>query len=157
MREAFRIAIEIYRQPAFRKFGVEPDLPVSNMDDDVALDAHIRSVLTNDHHAAGTCQMGEGENAVVDSALCVRGVRGLRVVDASIMPRVVSGNTNAPTIMIAEKASDMILGRTPLSPAQVGSLPPRYVDHLTAKGQPLEIEEPGRPLHVRQRGRVLLR
>lgn len=119
MRAAFRMAVEIYRQPAFKEFGVEPLLPVRDMDDDAALDAHIRSVLTNDHHAAGTCSMGTGKDAVVDASLRVHGVEGLRVVDASVMPRVVSGNTNAPTIMIAEKASDMILGRAALPPAQV--------------------------------------
>lgn len=114
LRTAMRTAVEIYRQPAFREFGVQPDLPVRDMDDDKALDAHIRAVLTNDHHAAGTCSMGTGKDAVVDAGLRVHGVEGLRVVDASIMPRVVSGNTNAPTIMIAEKAADMILGRAPL-------------------------------------------
>lgn len=114
MREAFRIAVDIYRQPAFREFGVTPDIPIRDLDDDRALDAHIRSVLTNDHHAAGTCSMGNGADAVVDARLCVHGIAGLRVVDASVMPRVVSGNTNAPTMMIAEKAADMILGRAPL-------------------------------------------
>ncbi len=117
LREALRMAVEIYRQPAFREFGVEPDLPVADMDDDAALDAYIRETLTNDHHAAGTCKMGQDGTAVVDAQLRVRGVENLRVVDASVMPQVVSGNTNAPTIMIAEKASDMILGREPLTPA----------------------------------------
>jgi choline dehydrogenase len=117
MRAALRMAVEIYRQPAFREFGVTPDLPVPNMDDDAALDAHIAASLTNDHHAAGTCAMGSGPEAVVDAQLRVHGVAGLRVVDASIMPRVVSGNTNAPVMMIAEKAADMILGRPPLAPA----------------------------------------
>ena len=117
LRAALRTAIEIYRQPAFREFGVTPDIPVRDMDNDAELDAYIRATLTNDHHAAGTCSMGVGEDAVVDPQLRVRGVENLRVVDASVMPRVVSGNTNAPTIMIAEKASDMILGRAPLPAA----------------------------------------
>lgn len=111
LRFAIREAIEIFRQPAFAPFGVEPQLPVADMEDDDALDAYVRATLTNDHHAGGTCAMGSGPTAVVDARLRVHGLEGLRVVDASIMPRLVSGNTNAPVIMIAEKASDMILGR----------------------------------------------
>ena len=117
LRAALRTAIDIYRQPAFEEYGVKPDMPVRDMDDDAALDAYIRATLTNDHHAAGTCKMGQGDEAVVGADLRVHGIDRLRVVDASIMPQVVSGNTNAPTIMIAEKASDMILGRAPLPAA----------------------------------------
>ena len=70
-----------------------------------------------DHHPVGTCAMGTGENAVTALDLKVRGMEGLRVVDASVMPFVPSCNTNAPTIMVAEKASDIILDRKPLPAA----------------------------------------
>lgn len=83
--------------------------PGAGLTGDGDLEAHIRNQAIVAHHAAGTCAMGQGPMAVVDPALRVRGVDGLRVVDASIMPRVVGGNTNAPVIMIAEKAADLIL------------------------------------------------
>ena len=73
--------------------------------------AYIRSNVGTVFHPTGTCRMGIDPDAVVDPELRVRGLRGLRVADASIMPRIIGGNTNAPVIMIAEKAADLALGQ----------------------------------------------
>ena len=83
---------------------------------DAELDAYIRATIQTGAHPTSTCAMGRGETAVLDEQLRVRGLEALRVADASSMPDVPSGNTNAPAIMIAEKASDLILGRPPLPP-----------------------------------------
>ncbi|HZT50358.1 MAG TPA: GMC family oxidoreductase N-terminal domain-containing protein [Stellaceae bacterium] len=85
---------------------------------DAELDAYIRATIQTGAHPTSTCAMGRDEMAVLDGELRVRGIEGLRVADASSMPDVPSGNTNAPAIMIAEKASDLILGRPPLPPAR---------------------------------------
>ena len=79
-----------------------------NIDDDKAIESAIRARSDTIYHPVGTCKMGNDDMAVVDSALKVKGVKNLRVVDASIMPTLIGGNTNAPAIMIAEKAADLI-------------------------------------------------
>jgi len=88
--------------------------PGPNVVNDDEIDAWLRATVMSGAHQSCTCAMGTGEQAVVDHSLRVKGVTGLRVADASVMPNVIRGNTNAPVIMIAEKASDMILGRPPL-------------------------------------------
>lgn len=84
-----------------------------------ALRRHIREELVTTYHPTSTCRMGDGPHAVVDPELRVRGVEGLRVADASIMPTITRGNTHAPTVMIAETASDLIRGRPAPAPAPV--------------------------------------
>ena len=88
--------------------------------DDAEIDAVIRESAESAYHPCGTCRMGEDPMSVVDPQYWVHGMEGLRVVDSSIMPSIVSGNLNAPTMMIGDKASDMILGRTPLPPSDAG-------------------------------------
>jgi choline dehydrogenase len=99
---------EIARQSVFRKFAKGLNLPTEVNPDAAALADHARRWSQTEYHAVGTCAMGVDERAVVDPDLKVRGVDGLRVVDASVMPAIISGNTNAATVMIAEKGADHI-------------------------------------------------
>jgi choline dehydrogenase len=111
MREGVRMTREIFHQKAFDVYRGPELLPGADIQSDEEIDAWIRKTGETIYHPVGTCKMGNDDNAVVDGELKVRGVENLRVVDASVMPTLVGGNTNAPTLMIAEKASDMILGR----------------------------------------------
>jgi choline dehydrogenase-like flavoprotein len=112
-----RLAREILRQPALKPFVLAERLPGDNLDTDEELAQYAYRSCKTDHHPAGTCAMGTGPEAVVTPDLKLRGIDRLRVVDASVMPFVPSCNTNAPTIMVAEKASDVILGNKPLPAA----------------------------------------
>jgi choline dehydrogenase-like flavoprotein len=91
---------------------LKPGPAVGDDDDDLA--ASLRERVELIYHPVGTCRMGADEGAVVDPSLRVRGLDGLRVVDASVMPQIPGGNTNAPTIMVAERAADLIRGRAPV-------------------------------------------
>jgi choline dehydrogenase len=110
MIEAVRRSREILGAPAFDAYRGCEVFPGARLQSDAQLTAFIRAKAETIYHPVGTCRMGTDELAVVDSSLRVRGMRGLRVVDASVMPTIVRGNTNAPTIMIAEKAADLIRG-----------------------------------------------
>jgi choline dehydrogenase len=107
--EGLRHARRIAAQPSLARYIVAETAPGPDADSDAALLEFARNTGKTLYHPVGTCKMGDDAEAVVDSALRVHGIAGLRVVDASIMPRLISGNTNAPVIMIAEKASDLIL------------------------------------------------
>jgi choline dehydrogenase len=107
--EGLKILRKILRAPALEPYVAEEVDPGDKVTSDEALLAYCRARGTTIYHPTSTCRMGNDPLAVVDQRLRVRGIEGLRVVDASVMPDLVSGNTNAPVIMIAEKASDMIL------------------------------------------------
>ena len=120
-RDAIRLTREIFAQRAFDPYRGAELSPGPRVNTDAEIDAHIRRKAESAYHPSCSCKMGADDDplAVVDGELRVRGIEGLRVVDASIMPNVVSGNLNAPTIMIAEKAADLIRGTAPLPPENV--------------------------------------
>jgi choline dehydrogenase len=99
---------QLAAQPALQALITEEADPGPGAQTDAALADWVRATAVTVYHPVGTCRMGGDDRAVLDPCLRVRGVVGLRVVDASVMPQIVSGNTNAPTLMIAEKAADLI-------------------------------------------------
>jgi len=117
-RTGIELARDLATQPAMRPFIAAEIVPGSAKTTTGEIDDHIRNTSITVHHPLGTCRMGGGGDtmAVVDQELNVTGTEGLRVVDASVMPEMVSGNINAAVVMIAERAADLIRGRPPLSP-----------------------------------------
>jgi len=113
-----RLGRRIMEQSAISKHLVREHYPGAKTESDADLEAFVRAASRTGYHPSGTCRMGDDETAVVDTRLRVRGIDGLRISDASIMPRLVSGNTNATTIMIAERAAELILAnRAPIAGA----------------------------------------
>jgi choline dehydrogenase len=126
LREGFKMTRDVAGQAALARFRGPEHAPGEAVRTDAEIDAWIAHTGETIYHPVGTCRMGpEGDPlAVVDDQLRVFGLKGLRVVDASVMPNLIGGNTNAPTIMIAEKAADLILGR----PAPAAEEPPVFGD-----------------------------
>jgi choline dehydrogenase len=117
MIRGVHLAREIYRQKPIADLIVREIFPGADIAADADIERAIRARASHRAHPTGTCAMGVDENAVVDAQLRVRGIDGLRVVDASVMPEIIGGNTNVPTMMMAEKAADLIRGRC-LPPAE---------------------------------------
>lgn len=119
-RNAIRLTREVFAQPALKPFALHEIMPGADMETDDQLDAFIRSHADSAFHPCGTCRMGDEADptSVVDSRCRVFGVENLRVVDASIFPQITNGNINAPTLMVAERAADLILDNPPL-PASI--------------------------------------
>ena len=119
LRQGLRVVYEMGTRKSVASFIGQVLSPLGGQTSDQDLDAFIRGTAQTAHHPLGTCKMGSEQDAdaVVDGELRVRGIDGLRVVDASVIPDAIGGNINAAVIMIAERASDLIRGRTPLPPA----------------------------------------
>jgi choline dehydrogenase-like flavoprotein len=115
IREGVKLARDIASRTGLDRFRGRETAPGPDCRTDAEIDAFVRRTAITVHHPCATCAMGLGEDAVLDPALRVRGVEGLRVADASAMPDLVSGNINACVLMIAEKAADLVLGKPPLS------------------------------------------
>jgi choline dehydrogenase len=138
-RDAIRITREIIRQPALDRFRGKELSPGADLQSDAEIDAFVRARAETAYHPSCSCAMGYDDMAVVDSEGRVHGLDGLRVVDASIMPRITTGNLNAPTIMLAEKIADRIRGRAALARADV--------PYFVANGAPARGVAASQPFH----------
>ena len=118
-RSAVRLTREIFEQEAFAPFRGRELSPGANVTNDADIDAYLTDAVESAYHPCGTCKMGSDDQSVVDSECRVHGLDGLRIVDSSIIPSIVSGNLNAPTIMLAEKAADLVAAKDPLPPIDV--------------------------------------
>ena len=113
-RAGVKLTREIFAQEAFAPFRGEELSPGKDVQTDEEIDEYLKGAVESAYHPSCTCKMGSDDMAVVDENCRVRGLQGLRIVDSSIMPTIVSGNLNAPTVMLAEKAADIIKGVDPL-------------------------------------------
>ena len=136
-RQAVRLAREIFNQPGLERYPGKELSPGAEHDSDTAIDAFIRANVESAYHPCGTCRMGVDEESVVDQDCRVHGMENLRVVDASVFPRITNGNLNAPTIMLAEKIADHIKG-VPLRQ----EVQPYFMDPKR-----LTRQRPGKPIH----------
>lgn len=118
-RRCVRLTREILAQPAMDRYRGEELAPGPQVQTDAEIDAFVRANMESTMHPCGSCRMGEDDMAVVDSELRVRGIAGLRVIDSSVFPTEPNGNLNAPTIMLAERAADLVRGLVPLEAADV--------------------------------------
>ena len=120
MRQGVKLTREIIAQSPFNRYRGKELGPGPHVQSDAEIDAWVRENGESAYHPCSTCRMGHDDDAVVDGEGRVHGVEALRVIDASIMPRITTGNLHAPTIMMAEKLADAVRGRTPLTPASPG-------------------------------------
>jgi 4-pyridoxate dehydrogenase len=123
LREGFKLVRTLMESNAFAPFGGHSLSPPTNLESDEKIDAFVQKALTTIYHPAGTCRAGSSSSSVVDPQFRVRGVDGLRVIDASVIPNPIGGNINAAVTMFSEKAADIVRDRQPLPKAE---LPPAF-------------------------------
>jgi choline dehydrogenase-like flavoprotein len=121
--EGLRQSREIMRQSAFAKYLRQEHFPGSGVHAQAELETYARQYGRTSYHPVGTCRMGGDAQSVVDPQLRVRGIAGLRICDSSVMPRLVSSNTNAPSIMIGEKAAELVRGIAAVQQSGAASRP----------------------------------